>query len=73
MSKRREQVSVPLDAQQREFVEEQAARQDRSLAGQIRHWVAAAMRQESEAGGRAMGAGDAKSISIFPGGPIARS
>ena len=58
MSKRREQVSVPLDAEQRdEFVEEQAARQDRSLAGQIRHWVAAAMRQESEAGGRAMGGG----------------
>ena len=58
MSKRREQVSVPLDAEQRdEFVEEQAARQDRSLASQIRHWVAAAMRQESEAGGRAMGGG----------------
>jgi len=45
MSKRREQVSVPLDPELRAFVEREAAREDRSIAGQIRHLVAQAARQ----------------------------
>jgi CopG-like RHH_1 or ribbon-helix-helix domain, RHH_5 len=32
-----EQVSVPLPAELREFVERAAEREDRSIAGQIRH------------------------------------
>jgi hypothetical protein len=43
MSKR--QISVPLDNELREFVEEQAAQQDRSVAGQIRHYVCEAARK----------------------------
>jgi hypothetical protein len=44
MSNRREQVSVPLDPELREFVERAAAQEDRSVAGQIRHFVAEAAR-----------------------------
>jgi hypothetical protein len=44
MSKRENQVSVPLPAELREFLERQAAREDRSLAGQIRHLIAQAAR-----------------------------
>jgi hypothetical protein len=43
MSKR--QISVPLDEELCDFVEEQAAHQNRSLAGQIRHFVAEAARK----------------------------
>jgi CopG-like RHH_1 or ribbon-helix-helix domain, RHH_5 len=43
MSKR-EQVSVPLPAELREFVERAAVREDRTLAGQIRHLIAEAAR-----------------------------
>jgi hypothetical protein len=35
---------VPLDPELREYVERMAAREDRSLAGQIRHFVAEAAR-----------------------------
>jgi hypothetical protein len=45
MSKRRQQISVPLEQELREFVEKQAAEQDRSVAGQIRHLVAEAARK----------------------------
>ena len=45
MSKRREQVSVPLDPELRAFVERAAEREDRTLAGQIRHLVAEAARR----------------------------
>jgi hypothetical protein len=45
--KRRGQVSVPLDPELRQFVEREAARQDRSVAGQIRHLVAEAARAAS--------------------------
>jgi hypothetical protein len=44
MKKRDYQVSVPLDQALREFVERAAEREDRSLAGQIRHLVAEAAR-----------------------------
>jgi hypothetical protein len=40
--KRDHQVSVPLDPALRQFVEQQAAREDRTVAGQIRHWLAGA-------------------------------
>jgi hypothetical protein len=46
MSKRREQLSVPLDPELREFVERTAEREDRSVAGQIRHLVAEAARAD---------------------------
>jgi len=42
--RKREQISVPLDPELREFVERAAAKEDRSVAGQIRHLVAQAAR-----------------------------
>jgi hypothetical protein len=45
MSARREQISVTLDPDLRIFAEQVAAREDRTLAGQIRHWVAEAARR----------------------------
>ncbi len=47
MGKKREQVSVPLDPALRQFVERAAEREDRTLAGQIRHLVAEAARAET--------------------------
>jgi len=41
---REHQVSVPLPPELRRFIEQQAAEQDRTLAGQIRHLVAEAAR-----------------------------
>jgi hypothetical protein len=37
---KREQISVPLDPELREYVERTAAKEDRSAAGQIRHLIA---------------------------------
>jgi hypothetical protein len=51
MSKKQGQVTVPLDPQLRAFVEQQAAREDRTLAGQIRHLVAEARRRAVEQSG----------------------
>jgi hypothetical protein len=36
---------VPLEPEQREFVERTAAREDRTLAGQIRHFIAEVARR----------------------------
>jgi hypothetical protein len=44
---KREQVTVPLDRELREFVERVAEREDLSVAGVIRHLVAQAARQQS--------------------------
>ena len=44
MSRKREQISVPLSEELRQFIERVAARQDRSAAGLIRHFVAEAAR-----------------------------
>jgi hypothetical protein len=44
MRKRDHQVSVPLDPELREFVEQSAAREDRTVAGQVRHLIAEAAR-----------------------------
>jgi hypothetical protein len=49
MAKREHQVSVPLDPELREFVAREAAREDRSVAGQIRHLVAEAARAAGSA------------------------
>ena len=51
--RKREQISVPLPPELREFVERQAAAEDRTIAGQIRHLVAEAQRQASQQEGRA--------------------
>jgi hypothetical protein len=48
MSKRREQVSVPLDAELRAFVERAAERDDRPVASWIRHLVAEARRRSEQ-------------------------
>jgi hypothetical protein len=40
-------TSVPLPQSLREFVERAAEREDRSIAGQIRHLVAEAARREA--------------------------
>jgi hypothetical protein len=45
---RREQISVPLEPELRAFAEREAERQDRSLAGQIRHFVAEAARRAAQ-------------------------
>lgn len=45
-TKRHAQISVPLDENLRAFLERLAAREDRTLAGQIRHLVAEAARQQ---------------------------
>jgi hypothetical protein len=42
--RRREQISVPLDRELREFVERCAEREDRSVAAMIRHLIAEAAR-----------------------------
>jgi hypothetical protein len=45
MSKRENQISVPIEPALRAFIEREAERQDRTLAGQIRHLIAEAARQ----------------------------
>ena len=55
MAKRDHQVSVPLPADLREFVERAAEQEDRTIAGQISHLVAQAARVQADrdrAGGR---------------------
>ncbi len=42
--RKREQLSVPLPPRLREFIEREAEREDRSVAGQVRHLVAEAAR-----------------------------
>jgi cytidylate kinase len=44
----REQLSVPLPADLRQFVERVAEREDRSLASVVRRLVAAAARQSEQ-------------------------
>lgn len=46
---RREQVTVPIDPGLRAALEQAAAREHRSVAGFIRHIVASALEQRSEA------------------------
>jgi hypothetical protein len=46
--RKREQISVPVDGELREFLEQEAARVDRSVAGLVRHLVAEAARQRRE-------------------------
>jgi hypothetical protein len=48
MSKRREQVSVPIPSELRQVLETTAQREDRTLAGQIRHILAEAVRRNSQ-------------------------
>ena len=50
----REQISVPLPAELHEFVKRVAEREDRSLAAQIRHYVATAARREADQSNRAV-------------------
>jgi len=45
-----EQVTVGLLPKQRQFLEREAARQDRSVSAQIRHLVALAARRETKQG-----------------------
>ncbi len=40
---RREQISVPIDPDLRAAVERAAEAEHRTVAGQIRHWIAAAL------------------------------
>jgi hypothetical protein len=49
---RDKQVSVPLPAELRKFVERIASEQDRSIAGVIRHLVAQAARAHTKIEGR---------------------
>ena len=45
MSKRENQITVPLDRELREFIEQLAAREDRSVAAMVRRIIAQAARQ----------------------------
>jgi len=45
MSKRENQVTVPLPQPLREFVERTAEQEDRTIAAQVRHWIAEAHRR----------------------------
>jgi hypothetical protein len=45
---RREQISVPMPVALREFAEQEARRDDRSVASWIRHLVAEAARRAAE-------------------------
>jgi hypothetical protein len=49
--KLQEQITVPMPGELRAFVERIAAREDRTVAGVIRHMVAEAARREAEAHG----------------------
>lgn len=40
---RREQISVPVDPDLRAAIERAAEAEHRTVAGQIRHWIAAAL------------------------------
>ena len=44
---RRDQISVPLSGELRQFVERAAAAEDRSIAAWVRHLVAQAARQSN--------------------------
>jgi hypothetical protein len=46
----REQISVPLDPAVRGAIERVARREDRTVAAQVRDWIAAALSQSAEAG-----------------------
>jgi hypothetical protein len=50
MSKRENQVSVPLDPELRQFVEKMAALEDRSIGGWVRHLVTEAARKSQAEG-----------------------
>jgi len=45
MSKRENQLSVPITPELRAFVEREAAREDQTVAGQVRHLIAEAARR----------------------------
>jgi hypothetical protein len=45
MKREREQITVPISAELRTFLEELAAREERTIAGQVRHLIAQAARQ----------------------------
>jgi hypothetical protein len=47
MSKRREQISIPIDSKLREFLELAARREDRSLASMVRRLIAEAARNSA--------------------------
>lgn len=47
---KREQVTVPLDSELRAFLELEAEKQDRTLAGQIRHLIARERRKSQTEG-----------------------
>jgi hypothetical protein len=47
MSKRREQISIPIDQGLREFIERIAREEDRTVAGQVRHFIAEAARNSA--------------------------
>jgi hypothetical protein len=48
MTKRRDQVSVPLPPELRAFVEQRAKDEDRTIAATIRHFVAEAARRSQQ-------------------------
>jgi hypothetical protein len=53
---KREQITVPLPAELREYVERVAAREDRTVACAVRHFIAEAARREARSEPSAIGA-----------------
>jgi hypothetical protein len=50
-NRRREQITIPVDPRVREAIEAAAEAEHRTIAGQIRHWIAAAL-AKGEAGAK---------------------
>ena len=48
---RKEQLSVPLDRRLRKAVERAAEAEHRTVAGQIRHWIALGLASQHDAAG----------------------
>ncbi|MGH6676768.1 MAG: TA system antitoxin ParD family protein [Xanthobacteraceae bacterium] len=49
--KDREQISVPIDADLHAAIESAAEAEHRTVAGQIRHWITAALASQGSSGG----------------------
>jgi hypothetical protein len=48
-TERRDQISVPIDAELRREIERVAAVEHRTVAGQIRHWIANGLAAQEQA------------------------
>jgi hypothetical protein len=50
MARKREQISIPVDRELREVLEREAAREHRTLSGQVRHLLCEAVQRTEQEG-----------------------